>query len=172
MLKHLEIADFDQLYHLMEASFPRDEYRPYAAQKALLYEQNYRVYANYGADGIVNAFLAVWEFEHFAFIEHFAVRPECRSNGLGSRLLWELVSTLNKLVCLETELPETELAKRRIGFYQRNGFFRNPYSYMQPALSAGQAAVPLCIMTFPVPITVGEFTVIRDALYQKVYKVK
>ena len=33
MLKKMEIKDFDQVYTLMEESFPKDEYRDYQKQK-------------------------------------------------------------------------------------------------------------------------------------------
>ena len=32
MLKKMEIKDFDQVYTLMEESFPKDEYRDYQKQ--------------------------------------------------------------------------------------------------------------------------------------------
>lgn len=172
MLQILEISDFDQMYHLMKTSFPQDEYRPYAAQKALFDESAYRVYAHYDDTHTLLAILAVWEFDRFAFLEHFAVEPNRRNSGLGSRLLQELASLLNKPLCLEAELPDSELAQRRIGFYQRNGFCQNPYPYIQPALAADQHPIPLCIMTFPAPISQQEFVNLQDTLYQKVYKVK
>ncbi len=172
MLKILEISDFGQMYRLMEASFPPDEHRPYAAQKALFDDPAYRVYAHYDDAHTLLAFLAVWELGNFAFIEHFAVKPECRNSGLGSRLLRKLASLLNKPLCLEAELPEHDLAKRRIAFYQRSHFCQNPYPYEQPALAPDQNPVPLCVMTFPAPITQPEFVNLQNTLYQKVYKVK
>ena len=33
--------DFDKIYSLMEASFPKDEYKPYRAQKNLLEKPEY-----------------------------------------------------------------------------------------------------------------------------------
>lgn len=172
MLKILEFSDFDQMYRLMEDSFPQDEYRPRDAQRALFADPAYRVYAHYDDVHTLLAFLAVWDLDDFAFLEHFAVKPECRNSGLGSWLLQELASLLKKPLCLEAELPENDLAKRRIAFYQRNNFCQNPYSYQQPALAPVQNPVPLCIMTHPAPITIEDFISIRDTLYQKVYKVK
>ncbi|MBR7146301.1 MAG: GNAT family N-acetyltransferase, partial [Oscillospiraceae bacterium] len=52
----------------------------------------------------------------------FAVREDCRGSGIGSELLDELIGTLPHPICLEVEPPETEIAKRRIAFYERNGF--------------------------------------------------
>ncbi len=36
----------------------------------------------YRAHGELMAFLAVWEFDTFLFVEHFAVRKSCRNGGL------------------------------------------------------------------------------------------
>ena len=38
------------------------------------------------------AFLAVWEFDTFLFVEHFAVRKSCRNGGLGAVLLTQLTA--------------------------------------------------------------------------------
>ena len=171
MLNTLGLSDFDQMYRLMEASFPQDEYRPYAGQKALFGDPSYHVYARFDNAHTLLAFLAVWDFEHFAFIEHFAVAPNCRNQGLGGRMLQELTAVLSKPLCLEAELPDTELAKRRLEFYQRNGFCVNPYPYMQPALADTQNPIPLRILTYPSPISQWEFNRLRDALYPKVYGV-
>lgn len=172
MLEILEIDDFDQMYRLMQASFPQDEYRPDTAQMALFDDPAYRVYAHYGAGHTLWAFLSVWDFDDFAFIEHLAVKPECRGSGLGSRLLQDLCSLLSKPICLEVELPDSELARRRIGFYQRNGFCLNSYAYIQPAMAEGQNSVPLRIMSFPNPVTSQEFTSLRNTLYRRVYQIK
>ena len=37
MLKKMEIKDFDQVYTLMEESFPKDEYRDYQKQLSLIH---------------------------------------------------------------------------------------------------------------------------------------
>ena len=87
MLHTLTIDDFDQMYRLMEASFPQDEYRPYAGQKALFHDLDYHVYAYFDHAHTLLAFLAVWDFQDFAFVEHFAVAPSCRNLGLGSQML-------------------------------------------------------------------------------------
>ena len=66
------------------------------------------------------AFLAVWEFDTFLFVEHFAVRKSCRNGGLGAVLLTQLTAQCRRPVILEVELPTGELEARRIAFYERN----------------------------------------------------
>jgi len=148
----------------MQASFSDDEYRPYDEQLALFEEPEYRIY--YMPAG----FLAVWEFESFIYIEHFAVDPALRNSGTGSAMLQELVKQYQKPICLEVELPEDELTRRRIGFYERNGFVFNEYPYIQPPISKGKSPVPLRIMTYKSEITREEFQKMKEILYRRVYK--
>ena len=115
-------------------------------------------------------FLAVWEFESFTYIEHFAVDPALRNSGTGSAMLQELVRKYQKQICLEVELPEDELTRRRIGFYERNGFVFNEYPYIQPPISKGKSPVPLRVMTYGKGITRQAFEEMRKVLYRRVYK--
>ena len=164
MLQRINETDFPEIYRIMQASFSDDEYRPYDEQLALFEEPEYRIY--YMPAG----FLAVWEFESFIYIEHFAVDPALRNSGTGSAMLPELVKQYQKPICLEVELPEDELTRRRIGFYERNGFVFNEYPYIQPPISKGKSPVPLRIMTYRSEITREEFQKMKEILYRRVYK--
>ncbi len=164
MLQRINETNFPEIYRIMQASFSDDEYRPYDEQLALFEEPEYRIY--YMPAG----FLAVWEFESFIYIEHFAVDPALRNSGTGSAMLQELVKQYQKPICLEVELPEDELTRRRIGFYERNGFVFNEYPYIQPPISKGKSPVPLRIMTYGSAITREEFQKMKEILYRRVYK--
>lgn len=171
MLEKLKRCDFDQMFGIIELSFPKDEYRTYEGHLALLDEPDYQVYVlrDEEADEL-RALVTVWEFESFGYVEHLAVNPAYRNGGLGSLILEELTEKLGKMICLEVELPESDMARRRIGFYERNGFYLNEYPYIQPPLAKGQSEVPLLIMTTKRKITQEEFVHLRDQLYKKVYK--
>ena len=164
MLQRINETNFPEIYRIMQASFSDDEYRPYDEQLALFEEPEYRIY--YMPAG----FLAVWEFESFIYIEHFAVDPALRNSGTGSAMLQELVKQYQKPICLEVELPEDELTRRRIGFYERNGFVFNEYPYIQPPISKGKSPVPLRIMTYGSAITQDTFEEMKRVMYQRVYK--
>ena len=171
MIRPLALKDFDKVFRLIEISFPKDEYRTYDEQKALLDNPAYEIYI-YSDDDIIKAFIAVWKFDSFVFIEHFAVDPIYRNSGIGSEFLRESVRVFGKTVCLEVELPNNEMASRRIGFYERNNFFLNKYPYIQPPISTGRNPVPLLIMTSERPVNDMEFRRIKEILYSQVYKVK
>ena len=165
MIEKLDIKEFDAVFSIMERSFPKEEYRPYAAQKALLHNPSYAIYVAKAENRIVG-FAAVWELDSWLFLEHLAVAPECRNDGIGSKLLAFFAKNRS---CLEVEPPKTELSCRRVGFYQRNGYHFNDYFYEQPSLGEGRVPVPLYIMTSGSAITSEEFAQLKDLLYSRVY---
>ena len=164
MLTPAALSDFPALYELIKDSFPPDEYRPYEAQRLLLNDPRYTLWTN--ADR--TALISVWQFPDFAFIEHFAVSPKCRGQGLGTKILAEILSSLSCPVCLEAELPETNLARRRLDFYRRNGFSVNPFPYLQPAYAPDRNPVPMTILS-TAPLSQDQFEYLRSMLYQEVY---
>lgn len=163
--------DFDRIYALLEASFPKDEYRPREAQKALLKEPNYTAYVLADSPGQeIQAVITLWRFADFAFIEHFAVSEKYRNQGLGAKILETVRSFVPCPLCLEVELPDTALAARRISFYERNGFFVNTYPYVQPSYDPDRKPVPLWILTSGAPVSQEQFENIRAILYKQVYR--
>ena len=172
MIQELTEKDFDKVYQIMEESFPPDERRTYQEQKALLSNSKYSIYVLPDDETKeIKAFLAVWQFDDVAFIEHFAVNPAYRNRGLGSQILQEIKNFLSCMICLEVELPDCEIAKRRIEFYKRNGFFLNEYPYEQPAITKGRKPLPLMIMTSGSEITKDRFDDIKVLLYKCVHQV-
>ena len=172
MLRLAEKKDFGAMFALMEASFPKDEYRTKDEQRALFENPLYRVYAvDFPSNRSLCGFAAVWTLDSFCFLEHLAVDPHHRNGGVGARMLGELLVVFDGRICLEVELPETELSRRRIGFYERCGFTLNDDPYLQPPMSRGQNAVPLRIMTSWGRLRQNEFSSLRDLLYDKVYGV-
>ena len=149
-LEKLDRSDFEEVYRIMEQSFPADERRKKEGQQKLLDEEKYEL-LGVRNEGVLLAFLAVWEFTEFVFIEHFAVSEKARK------------------VVLEVELPEDSLKKRRIGFYERHGFTFNEYPYIQPPMGEDRHEIPLRIMSAPEPLSEDEFQSVRTELYESVY---
>lgn len=171
MIVKMNQGDFDAVYDILVQSFPSDERRPYDEQKALLQNQHYTLYVERD-DFNMKAFVAVWEFERFVYIEHFAVAPRFRSSGLGSDILSQLHTMSDKKICLEAEPPDTEISARRINFYERNGFYLNDYPYVQPPISKGKSPVPLMLMTSCGQSSESELNEIKTTLYTNVYGVE
>ena len=170
MLTEININQFDEIYSIMKSSFPQDERRPYAKQKALLDLACYHIYARLDHSNMhIEGFAAIWDIPSLCFIEHFAVNPLYRNQGLGSAMLQELMKHQTKPICLEVELPESELAIHRIHFYERNGLYLNTYPYVQPPLSSKQQAIPLYLMTSGHALDRETFTSIQKEIMQHVY---
>lgn len=160
--------EFDSVFEILEASFPADEYRAYSEQKKLLDDERYTILVD--GDDTVKGFISVWEFDTFIFIEHFAVSKKYRNRGIGASVLSNLCKQVNKQLILEVELPETDTAKRRISFYERNGFCLNSFPYEQPAYSQEKQPVPLLIMSYGNSINLPRFEEIKSDIYKEVYK--
>lgn len=169
-LEKLEKADFPQVWEIMQSSFPQTERRTRAAQEALLQNPYYQLYG-YKKAGVTAAFFAVWRFEDFLFVEHFAVAESQRNGGIGAKLLKELLALLHMPTVLEVELPMEELPRRRIRFYERNGFVQNAYDYLQPPMQEGNAELPLRLMSYPEQLGQEQFEAVREKLYREVYNV-
>ena len=155
------------LFTMREVS-QADERRKKEWQQKLLDEEKYELLGVRNEGGLL-AFLAVWEFAEFVFIEHFAVSEKARNSGIGGKMLEELARQKAGKVVLEVELPEDSLKKRRIGFYERHGFTFNEYPYIQPPMGEDRHEIPLRIMSAPEPLSEDEFQSVRTELYESVY---
>ena len=113
MIEKLTEADFDQMFSLMERSFPEDERRDYNGQRELLAEPAYNLYAKRSPeDAALQAFLALWELGDMVYIEHFAVDPDCRNGGLGGKILQKVIEDTDMRICLEVELYAAAYCRR------------------------------------------------------------
>ncbi|MBB6733857.1 GNAT family N-acetyltransferase [Cohnella zeiphila] len=167
----MDTIPFDEIYAIMKASFPDSETRTYEGQRELLGNPHYRILAEKNGDGKTIAFLAAWEFPSMRFVEHLAVDPAVRSGGIGRALMADYMGQSPLPIVLEVEPPVTELARRRVGFYERLGFHLNPYGYVQPPLREGRREMPLRLMSYPHPLAEEEFERCKRKLYTEVYRV-
>lgn len=173
LMKEIDQSIFDQVYDLMAVSFPKNEYRTYHGQLELLSDPKYQLYGKFNDENRIDGFIAGWEFSSFRFVEHLAVNPMIRGGGIGSKLVIDyLRRDLNKTVILEVELPEKEIAQRRIGLYKKLGFYVNDYEYTQPSLREGEDEIPLLIMSYPALLSPVELDHVKHMLYTHVYHVK
>lgn len=169
MLEIMKNNYFDDVYAVLEQSFPPSERRNYDNQKKLLNDKYYKIYISHKNDEI-KGFMAVWEFENLTFLEHFAVNEKYRNNGIGCEMINELIKMRDVSVYLEAELPENSIAQRRIEFYKRNGFNLNKYIFIQPSMEKNQPSVPLKIMTYPHIISDREYEEYCKIILRYVYK--
>lgn len=171
ILKKASEESFERIFKLLCECFPEDEYRPKSGQKALFNKKEYAVYLGF-ADGCFAGFLAVWTFDRFSFIEHFAVAENLRGKGIGAKMLAALFEIIDGQIYLEVEPPEDETKRRRIAFYERNGFRLTPYSYNQPPFSLDRAEVPLLVMSRFNLFSDDEFEIDKAELFKEVYGIE
>ncbi len=165
MLKPVPKTAFDWLFSLMEQSFPPTEMRTKEGQKAVWEKEQFHAWMDEQRRG----FLTAWSLGDWLYLEHFAVDPSARGTGVGARMLQEFLAQAKAPVFFEVELPETEIAKRRIGFYERMGCILNPYDYIQPPYRTEEAPLEMKIMSYPAPLDQDTFCANRQMLYQTVY---
>lgn len=158
---------YNQILQLMESSFPVSERRTQAGQRFLFKQPDYMLLVAC-CDARVVAFLAWWKMRGFRFVEHLATDDALRGQGIGGKML-DLFLKADKTPCvLEVELPENDLARRRVAFYRRHGLELCPYAYMQMPLRPDFAPMPLALMS-TCPLDRLQFAHVRDALYARVY---
>lgn len=158
--------DFDPIYTEMEKNFILEERRDKNDAEKLFDKAEYVIYHT-KKDGKYIGFVTVWELSDFAFIEHFVTYEKYRSKGYGSEVLAKLKEKYGVLV-LEAEPPQNDMQKRRIAFYERNGFCQNPQRYIQPSYRKDGRGVELVLMSFPSKLSDFENTV--HQIYSSVYE--
>ncbi|MGO1371989.1 MAG: GNAT family N-acetyltransferase [Senegalia sp. (in: firmicutes)] len=162
------MENFDKIWDIYNSSFPEDEKRNLNLQKEILKDPRYKMKSLKDDEKVVG-FITTWDMDDYLFVEHFAIDEKYRGKSYGKKFLKDLINKTDKNVVLEVELPDTKIAKRRIGFYERLNFKLNNYDYMQPAYAKDKEPMPLMIMTYPETIDKDEFNEVKDNLYNIVY---
>ena len=165
-LTPLKAEDFDRAFSQIEKSFIPEERRDREDARELFLSGKYEILL-LASDSRDVGFVTVWHLPSFVFLEHFVIYEENRNRGLGTLALSLIKKRYDRLV-LEAELPEQEIQKRRIAFYERCGFVQNYEPYIQPPYRKGEKGVPLRLMSYPVALT--SFISTRDEIYKFVYK--
>lgn len=189
MLMLREIHTSDPAYSWVEqlwlTSFPRNERRDTEAQR-----YNVDSHANFHCmlaedDGEAVGFIAYWHFGDFCYGEHLATDVACRNKGYGAQILSMLhaqISTPNAQnttintslpFVLEVEMPTDDLSRRRIAFYERNGFVLwDKYAYMQPPYRPMDEPLPMLLMAWGDISPEQHFQHVKATIHRYVYGVE
>lgn len=161
-------VDMQAAAALYEASFPPEERRPWhQIESGYGSLELWGVYSGGKQAGMVT----IWRFDTFAYIEHFAIDPARRGEGIGAAALSELKKLTGLPFVLEVEPADHPdvMARRRIAFYERCGFALLQYDYIQPPYADNLPAVPLCLMSTDKAI---DPALVARTLHRCVYGVK
>ena len=123
-------------------------------------------------DDLLVGFITYWDFGSFYYVEHFATNPALRNGGYGKRTLEYLCNYLKRPIVLEVERPVEEMAKRRISFYQRQGFTLWEKDYCQPPYKPGDDFLPMYLMVHGELDCEKDFETIKKRIHKEVYGVK
>ncbi len=140
---------FQAVWHLYTSAFPYAEQREPEDLPRVFAHPDYHLEA-WVEDGQLLGFIEWWHCGGLRFIEHYAISPDVRSSGYGSRFLREWIAGDNLPVLLEIEPAADEITCRRQAFYHRLGFKDNPaVDYWLPSYHKGMGPINLWIMTYP-----------------------
>lgn len=174
MLTLHPITTADDKYPFVESlflsSFPVEERRDTDAQrKNIDSNPSFTLHLAEDNDQPIG-FLTIWDLGEFSYCEHFATDSSFRNKGYGGMILDRLLSQLNHPLVLEVELPDNDLARRRIGFYQRHGLtLMADHPYTQPPYRPGGSPLPLRLMVANPGETALDLNAVTAAIHSHVY---
>lgn len=178
MIKFIPVKTEDSRYafieNLLHESFPEGERREDDRQRYNV--DNNPLFTTYlindeEADISVGV-ITVWRFKKFCYVEHLATYPNIRNKGYGNKIIRTLLDGCKDItVVLEVEMPEDEMSKRRIGFYERNGFRLCTKNYLQPPYRLGGKPIPMYLMFSGCESIDEDFENIKAEIYSNVYGV-
>ncbi|NLB68791.1 MAG: GNAT family N-acetyltransferase [Lentisphaerae bacterium] len=132
-LRNKNSFDFRRLWILYNTAFPHDERRSLLEQELVMKDPRYH-FAAILHRGTTVGLLAYWLLHEMFFIEHFAINPECRSAGIGGKVINQLQYYADRKIVLDVE-PKNESVdtERRVHFYEKHGFRYSPKPVVLPS---------------------------------------
>ncbi len=158
-------ADAMKLYSV---SFPLHEQRKSGAQKKVLKDCEYYFYVLLQGGVFAGAMLC-WQSENFVYVEHFCILESLRGKGIGTAAL-EWLFSRGKTVILEIDPPCDAVSIRRKGFYEKAGFFENPYKHIHPPYREEYKGHELVIMSSGAKISEEKYSDFARYLTLRVMK--
>ena len=161
---------FSKMYELYRSTFPVAEQRDLdGLEHVLNHDKNFEMDALMKSSDFVG-FFDFWTFEHFVYVEHFAVDSKMRGQNIGSEVIKTFLSKINLPIVLEVEPPQNEQSIRRIDFYERLGFKLLSHNYAQPYYDNSKKLLPMLLMSNDYDFADKYFSLIKNTLYKDVYR--
>ena len=174
MMKLIEIETVSAIGYplfekLLKASFPVAEYRDMKELRGVVERNGLFHLLSLEEENRIVGFISYWEFESFVYVEHFVIDESFRGRKYGETAILKFVAEQPKPVVLEVEPPETEIARRRINFYERCHFHLIDKDYMQPPYRQGDAMLRLVLMSTDKDFCADSFDCVKQTIYREVY---
>jgi hypothetical protein len=176
----LSTGQQDDVKRLYNASFPDEERRAFDDLVTNAYNGEYELYAfveGFVVEALV--FLFTPKDMPYVLLDYFAVIPDKRGAGIGSRsfkVLVKKIQSSKRTLIMEVEDPsygddKTE-KMRRIAFYLKNGAdIIKEYDYVLPDLSGGIKSTKMKLMFSPtiLYLDVDKLHTFITILFEKLY---
>lgn len=171
LLRKPGAADLAFVKRVYTESFPPEERRDWLQLSRMLCDTTsdvslLMIYSHSRRIG----FITLWRLGDILYIEHFATDSSKRGGGLGARALNTILARTSTPVVLEVEPAHvSNAARRRIAFYERNGFTAlDHFHYVQPPYSPDLPAVNLLLMSTDATVVAAS---VSATLHKRVYGV-
>lgn len=152
------------------ASFPENERRDTDAQRSNADNNRIFNYMLATENGMPIGLFTYWDFGKFIYCEHFATSPDVRGKGYGAEIVRQILEQTAKPLVLEVEMPEDELCRRRIKFYERAGMrLWIDSNYVQPPYREGGEPIPMLLMASEGLNESTDFEAVAATLRKNVY---
>lgn len=154
---------------LLLSAFPSEEHREVTEQRDNT--DNHPLFHNNVVcqENAPIGIISYWKFDGFCYIEHFAISPTLRNGGYGRQVLEQLYRLVQLPIVLEAELPDNDLSRRRIAFYQREGYQVISETYRQPPYRTQDGPLPMYLMAKDPEAKLTDVDAIVRAIYRHVY---
>ncbi len=140
-------SGFCACWQLYEAAFPYAERRSLDCQRAAMANAAFHC-LRLEQGGVFAGILFCWMSPAFIYVEHLAISPEMRGQGIGHQAL-ELICGQGIPIILEIEPVDDAATERRWRFYRSAGFHRLPYHHLQPLYHNGDTPMVLELLSYP-----------------------
>lgn len=131
-------------WQLYETAFPACERRASGSHARALADAGFHCLHLADEAGFAGI-LSYWLWPEMCYVEHLAIAPERRGQGLGHRVL----QLIPQPFILEIEPVVDTPTARRLAFYESCGLVRLPQPHVQLAYQSGQPEVPLWLLSCP-----------------------
>ena len=146
---------FSPVDALYESAFPWHEKREPEAKVSALSSPNYTLQAWFDGEQFIGM-IASWSFGDYTYIEHLAVNGELRAQGYGKRMLSQFLQ-MQPLTILEIDPLTTDIAQKRLRFYQKLGFHENGFNHYHPTYHIDISDHELIVLSYPHAISSDQY---------------
>lgn len=144
-------SEIDYLKSIYDEAFPSCEQRDWGQILELNLSDSplemYRIWATELSSTV--GFVTLWRTDRWLFGEHLAIDPCFRNRGWGASVvrMIQIPEFYRGALILEVEPPVTEIASRRLSFYEREGMSIVDRNYLQPDYQRKGNHLPLFLLS-------------------------